>query len=131
MKILFLDDSHQRHAVICTYLKDIWDVFNWAETSSAAINYLKQNDYDIVLLDHDLGDPKDKINNGRVVVDYMIKNDIHPSVVVVHSWNSPRAREMTQTLQMAGVNVTRYPFSNEMCKMIKNATKRISNETKL
>jgi DNA-binding response OmpR family regulator len=107
MKILFLDDNIYR----LIYAKKKWANHDLilAETSQEAINALRNNKFDFVSLDHDLGGEvyvESGENTGYEVAQFIAKMETPPPIVVVHSWNSAGARKMVQELE----NVTEVDY---------------------
>lgn len=76
--------------------------------------------YDVILLDHDLGDAAyasfNRKNTGAEFARYVARtHTADPSTrVVVHSWNPVGALVMLWALQGAGWTVNRTPFSAEL-----------------
>lgn len=105
-KILFLDDTEDRHQaflkLVDGYEVEVWQVYNVAQ----AINRLQDYKFDIVFLDHDLEDkhytvdgqnnPLVHENTGRDVVTHILtmEQDKLPNYIVIHSWNPEGSREM-------------------------------------
>lgn len=122
MKILFLDDDQIRHDELILILgakHELVRVYHAVD----AIDKLKTDQYDLVMLDHDLGliydedGIADEGPDGRVVVRWMIENmkDNRPPVIV-HSWNNQRAPEMEKLLGEAGFQVRRIAFARTWLK---------------
>ena len=53
MKILFLDDDNYRFSLFKRENPNV-DV-DWAIDYETGVNYVRNNDYDVIYLDHDLG----------------------------------------------------------------------------
>jgi len=107
MKILFLDDSHERINIV----KKRWDKheLSIAETSQEAITLLSNFKFDLVSLDHDLGGEvyvKSGKNTGYEVAQFIAKMKTPPPIVIVHSWNSVGAKNMMDELE----NVTQTDY---------------------
>lgn len=114
MKILFLDDSEERIETAVRHFRD--EEVCITRTASGAIDLLGQEiDFDLVMLDHDLGGEafvsSGREDCGMEVVRWIVKNKPKIERIVVHSWNSPAAEGMVGTLRMAGYHVAYKPFS--------------------
>ena len=98
MKILILEDNQKR---IEFFKKKFFndDVF-YVEHAIEAIELLKNNKFDLICLDHDLGGKEmewDKEDCGMVVAEYLHNNPVN-SRIVIHSFNGPRALSMKNIL---------------------------------
>lgn len=109
-KILFLDDDPARWGIFSRLLIGTANTVVWAETSKDAIRHLSSNDFDVVLLDHDLG--------GRIFVEsgpgtgYEVARwlEMHPDKipekVIIHSLNPDGAQNINNVLP----NAVQIPF---------------------
>lgn len=89
MKILFLDDDEERHSL---FKKHIIEQYDAAYTVSQAIEFLKNNNYDIVFLDHDLGGKQmvssySEEETGYLVSKWIEENNPNIKFIIVHSYN--------------------------------------------
>ncbi len=97
--------------------------WQWARTNEQAKEWLRTGLVEEISLDHDMGlghvpiaDVNDwdiviaeenvEAPDGRELVDWMIKHDLVPPKVSIHSWNPEMAQEMALRLNDAGHNVT-------------------------
>lgn len=121
MRILILDDDENRHNEFARRYEG-HDLVH-AYTAKDAQTALKAGGFDLATLDHDLGDyheetgPDDSVimreMTGYDVVGFLVREvprDRWPAEMIVHSWNAPRARMMTEILRDHGVRVTYKPF---------------------
>jgi DNA-binding NarL/FixJ family response regulator len=114
MLVLFLDDSVRRAKAAAEQFAG--DTFCLAGTADTAIEYLRlaEEPWDLVMLDHDLGGKvfQDSLetNTGMEVVRYIERTQPEIKRIVVHSWNSPAAREMVSRLEQAGYEASYQPF---------------------
>ena len=105
MRILILDDDSGRHKVFNRKLigHAVDNVFEAHE----AIDLLKGDKYDIVFLDHDLGNKSMVASGpgtGYEVAQWLRDNpDKQPNQVVIHSFNPVGAKNIKAILQMATV----------------------------
>lgn len=100
MKILFLDDNHNR----IDFAKNKWKDrdLSIAETAKEAIQLLKDIKFDIVSLDHDLGGKvyqQSGKGTGYEVAQFISKMKNPPPIVIVHSWNFSGAQNMLAELK--------------------------------
>lgn len=117
MKILFLDDDEARHAYFAGLA--FKHSVDHVRTAEEAIQALRENQYDLACLDHDLGgriyvDPLDLEGTGYTVAKAM-SLDLgmkRPSQVVVHSFNPVGVGRMVNRLKAAGFNVVAAPFGS-------------------
>jgi CheY-like chemotaxis protein len=105
MKILFLDDSPERHRVMRTQTSQA--TCDHAYTANDALKMLKKHNYDLIMLDHDLNeDPECKLicADGTYVAEYMSKfmPQHIETPVVVHSLNTVAASRMRKILEDDG-----------------------------
>jgi CheY-like chemotaxis protein len=115
-RVLFLDDNEDRHVEFCERMQD-HDV-SVAFTTHQAIELLDTNaPYDVVYLDHDLGEIANtepfNERTGRVVAEHIasvLPRDKWPKQVIIHSWNIDGSRRMRDILQNAGLAVSLAPF---------------------
>jgi len=96
MRIFVLEDDSYR---INFFIEKFCDC-NVIVTESAysAIEYLKDNMFDYIFLDHDLGEAN---GCGLDVAEYLYNNpdnDNNYASIVVHSWNIPAAQRMLSLL---------------------------------
>lgn len=113
MKILFLDDNPVR-----------WEQFRknypsavWVQTATECIAKLSEQ-WDMIFLDHDLGGDvyvDSSIENcGMEVVRYLYKNfqeHLQYTQFIVHSYNTPAAFSMVDSIREAGYSVIYKPFA--------------------
>lgn len=121
INVLFLDDDNMRHDLFMLNHAQPGVTIHQAWTALSAIECLtKMEKYNFVFLDHDLaaahysGEGYDKSGTGMDVVDFMCSEDFAkdkwPDVIIVHSWNFYRAKEMTKRLKDKGFNVIQKEF---------------------
>lgn len=101
--------------------------WTWARTNDAAEHLLWTYNVEEISLDHDLGldyiTEKQIAANPEVIfvkgsaeetgfhlVHWMIENRLVPEKITIHSWNIDRAKEMAETLNDAGYDVTVAPY---------------------
>lgn len=114
MRILVLDDDDMRHATFAGRFRGHEIVH--ARTVAEAKAALRGPRFDLVHLDHDLGDLTSETHfgglpreaNGLDVADFIARIPLEwqPRSVVIHSWNFDAARRMAVVLLDAGVHVT-------------------------
>jgi CheY-like chemotaxis protein len=91
MKILFLDDMKSRRDVF--QKNAVGHSVDFAITAQEAIAFLKNNEYDVIYLDHDLEDShyqsnEDHHEDGRFVANHLKDmTQHHGKIVIVHSLN--------------------------------------------
>lgn len=113
MRILILDDNPYRHHVFDIRYKD--HVVVHAYTYTQATRALDDSAFDLVHLDHDLGefhtpdtyigyDGKDIQYDGNDVAVHIAKNAIDCNVII-HSINPVGSRDILATLRNVGINV--------------------------
>lgn len=94
MKILILEDSILRMNYFRKKFKN--DEIIHTDSAHKAIEYIKENDFDVILLDHDLGGEEndyDPTNCGGIVAEYLKENPVK-SQILIHSYNEPASRKM-------------------------------------
>lgn len=140
MRTLILEDSVDRFQSLLPFLSALKNplknapepFLHWERDSRSAIFRIKQNQYDVIFLDHDLDHlSSDYSGTGMDVVDFLVENhpDHTPWVVVVHSMNVVRAPEMVKRLVDGGIDAhmkNRFPSFDHLKqylydKMIVNA----------
>lgn len=104
MRVLFLDDIQERHDEFNKFLKkplfrhlEVDHVYNVDEAKQA----LENNFYHFAFLDHDLEDYHLDLETGTnyektgmEVANFVTEMANPPLLVLVHSWNNTRARDM-------------------------------------
>ncbi len=119
LRILFLDDSVDRHRVFAR--NAVGCQVDPAYTAQQAIDLLSQNEvyYDLVFLDHDLGGPEseglllDDVADGRFVTRWIEANASRfgPTTFIVHSLNEPARVQMVKMLDDADLVAYAVPFA--------------------
>lgn len=96
MRILILEDDSNRATQFIELLhKHDLDII---ENAYEAINLLETNVYDIILLDHDLGEGN---GSGGVVSNFLRTYPSNPNynaAILIHSWNTPASMSMLNDL---------------------------------
>jgi len=118
MRILILEDRDSRRQEMFNAIQNrsIPIEVDFATSAYGCIRALVINEYDVLLLDHDLNDevPVDKCfmvaNNGMTVVNFLCSGWIALEKVIIHSDNAIRSREMRDLLCAAGYNAHRCAF---------------------
>jgi len=96
MKILILEDSTAR--LVYFNEKFYKHELTMIENADRAIEYLEEQEFDCIFLDHDLGEGN---GFGADVASYLYENPDNPnnqSTIVIHSWNVPGARAIKSLL---------------------------------
>jgi CheY-like chemotaxis protein len=103
VKILVLDDDNTRLDQFKKKL--IGHIVDCVETAPEAIELLKNNLYDVVSLDHDLGQLINQPSGpgtGYQVAQWLAENkDRKPPRIIIHSFNIPGAKNMMSHLPEA------------------------------
>ncbi len=107
MKILFLDDSQTRHDEFARIYSGHEIVH--AYSARQVLEALSREPFDLVSLDHDLGD-RDVVGDGLGVSAWIAQFEWPDTEFVVHSVNPVGGRAMVQTLERAGLRVRFAPF---------------------
>ena len=119
-RILVVEDNPNRIAKFARYL--VGTDLKMCKTAEEAKSLLKSHIFDLIFLDHDLGENQEcveppDINSGTEVVRYMVANigDICKERIphiIIHSMNTYRSSVMYSDLVMAGYGDTeQIPFS--------------------
>lgn len=95
MKVLYVDDIR-----FPEYLHQIGANITVARTYQEAIDYIDMN-YDLVSLDHDLGEEK----TGYDIAKYIVENQIKVGAIAIHSANPVGRFNMEQLLTHYGYNI--------------------------
>ena len=96
MRILILEDDSYR---ITTFIEKFYDHdLTITENAGNAIDFIKNNQYDYIFLDNDLGD-----NNGEGidVASFLSKNPENinnKATFIIHSWNNPASEKIKSML---------------------------------
>ena len=99
MRILILEDDGGRvnNFIELLYTHDL-DI---TENAYEAVSLLEAKVYDILLLDHDLGEGN---GNGSIVSNFLRMNSDNPNYnaeILIHSWNTPASMSMLKDLPRA------------------------------
>lgn len=95
MKVLYVDDIR-----FPEYFHQIGAEITVARTYDEAIQYI-DNSYDIISLDHDLGEDK----TGYDIAKYIVENQIKVGAVAIHSANPVGKFNINQLLTHYGYKV--------------------------
>lgn len=115
--VLILDDNLARHREFDRILTGI--PRKHVYTAPQAIAALRDNPpFDLVCLDHDLGDfenrfLRDDPGTGADValfINLHLDRSKYPKKVMVHSWNTEGAKRMSDLIRRVGIPVTVKPF---------------------
>lgn len=112
MNILFLDDDLYRTKNFRSKMPSATTV----ETAVQTIDKLKEQEWDWVFLDHDLGDEtfvdSDRPDTGMEVVRWIEENKpIINKGIIVHTLNDGAGQNMVSKLEAIGYHVERIPFT--------------------
>jgi CheY-like chemotaxis protein len=101
MKVLIVEDNIDRTRKLRRFF--IGCVVDIVDEAQEAIKLLESASYDLILLDHDLGNtemaPSDEFS-GFAVAEYIAQNNLN-SDVIIHSCNPVGAARMQQVLPSA------------------------------
>jgi DNA-binding response OmpR family regulator len=104
MRILILEDDSTRVSNFIELLhKHILDI---TENAYDAIDYLDQYNYDLILLDHDLGEGN---GSGSLVAAYLAQMNWYNPTIIIHSWNIAASNAMIGYLP----NAYQAPYNTE------------------
>jgi len=96
MKILILDDDIERWDVVTERLKDSVDEIKWVFTAGDCIDLLCNESWDVLFLDHDLGDDNE---TGYDVACWLeARPSKQPKKIYIHSLNPMGASRMRQAI---------------------------------
>lgn len=120
-RVLFLDDMEWRHSEFRRISENLGNVrVEHAYTASQAMELLSSGKFDQVFLDHDLSEEDVMVAPGGAtiaptgmdVVEHILRMEVPPTHVVVHSCNGPAAAAMHVRLETHPLiqRVTRVPF---------------------
>lgn len=116
MKILVLEDSADRVRVFLD--KFSFHELTITENAQDAISYLKNDIYDCIFLDHDLGH-----NNGSGAdVSEFLSKGASPNIdaiIIIHSWNVPA----TAAMQVHLPNAYALPYGSKEFKELEFCTR--------
>ncbi|GMX64448.1 hypothetical protein Elgi_37170 [Paenibacillus elgii] len=84
-------------------LRDCPEGFQVARTYEAAIELIKDNEVDILTLDHDLGEDAEgnELKNGYDLVKYICENGLRANKIYLHTDNPVGRKNMYETLLAA------------------------------
>lgn len=116
-RVLILDDDDNRHREFARILHGISQLH--VHTATEAIAALRDHPpFDLVCLDHDLGDFDNKLlltdpGNGTEValfINLHLERSHYPKRIMIHSWNPAGARRMADLIRSVGIPLTVKPF---------------------
>lgn len=117
MKIFILEDDGQRIGLFREYAGLVHDL-TVANSPFEATTLYKPGEFDIMLLDHDLG----TTSNGQAFCQWLKESHPQPEVpcVLIHSWNPDGAAEMRKILKDIGwKNVGLAPFGKPVLEYLR------------
>lgn len=125
MNVLFLDDNPVRRKMFRSEVPYAKIVETSAECINALCDSLCQDDedFDFVLLDHDLGGEiyvdSNREDTGMEVVRWIVENKPVIGKIIVHSHNVPASNRMVRALKNAGYKTSQIPFRYKMDQELK------------
>lgn len=109
MKILFVDDSIDRHSFVtsCAGENDVWHAMGFED----ALFFLKEEkDFDLVSLDYNL----EGYQTGNDIAKWMVDELEYQPAIHIHSMDSSGAREIEFTFRKGGWKCPdTFPFYSE------------------
>jgi CheY-like chemotaxis protein len=115
-QVLFLDDDHMRIDAIRARLASVPCELTVVETADECIARLRANQYDLVMLDHDLGGEtfcdSSREDCGMEVVRWLKGNRGAHKFFMVHTMNAVAAAAMYLELNAMGYPVEQAPFGS-------------------
>jgi CheY-like chemotaxis protein len=117
-RVLVLDDDPERHDWFRRWYGSL--DYTAVHTATQAIQALDGARFDVIFLDHDLGDfATDRASGwtnstGYDVVQFMVSElpeAKRPELVAIHSWNPAGAQRMQDALMASGIRAILRPFS--------------------
>lgn len=111
LKIFILEDSESRIEYFSKKF-DNHDVTICTEIIPNVYDILKNKEFDMLFLDHDIQPPTlNIVPNGNTIAKYMVENKLQThAIVYVHSMNPIGANNIVKTLDKAGYEVQWIPF---------------------
>ena len=123
VRMLFLDDSKERRDIVMNSAAELSDELGVAvkvdtvETAEQAISALGKREFDIISLDHDLGNeiycPSDRTDTGAEVTRWVrdhVESVLGCCCWIVHSLNDGGVKTMISTLADARIRANSLPF---------------------
>jgi len=107
-RILIIDDQDWRHDGFRTAYKDKGHELHHVWNYHQAIKMLSKQNYDVVWLDHDLGENRTGLDIAR----FLSKVDTKPSLVICHSANYTGSRDIVFTCKDLGITSYCFDFLN-------------------
>lgn len=124
MSTLFLDDSKER----CKAIKSVIPYITIVHTVEECIEKLKEEEWDLVFLDHDLGNEiyvdSKREDTGMEVVRWIIKNQPIIRHIIVHTLNTSAGIVMAKDLNKAKYEAVYLPYT----QLIKTLSKGNKND---
>ena len=118
MRILILEDTGER---IFKFRKNLQGaILDITKDTKECINFLKNNKYDYLFLDHDLGNifMKPGEGTGYEVAKFISENpELAPPRIIIHSMNNVGAAAMMQVLGDAGIRAKYVPCTWDLVKI--------------
>lgn len=112
MRILILEDDGGR---INNFIEMLHSHnLDITENAYDAIDMLERNIYDIIFLDHDLGEGN---GSGSLVAAFLSQIDYGEAVIIIHSWNVPASNAMVNYIPSA----RQAPYNTESFYNLVNA----------
>ena len=105
-KIFILEDNEDRIKFFKWYFKNPeYEVFYTKEVDEAKALFTINQPFDIILLDHDLGDEvyvdSNELNTGYQFAKFIVEKDLSKSFIIIHSLNIVGAENMKAVLKTA------------------------------
>jgi len=105
-KIFILEDNDDRIKFFKWYFKNPeYEVFYVKDVDEAKVIFTINQPFDIILLDHDLGDEvyvdSNEVNTGYQFAKFIAEKDLAKSFIIIHSLNIVGAENMKVVLKTA------------------------------
>jgi CheY-like chemotaxis protein len=128
MEILILDDMKERHEffidLLCNQLGLDAESIHCAYDYDTAVELIKDKEFDVMFLDHDLGESpgyNERVPDGNDFVNTLTGiSKPKPKAIFVHSMNFPGATRMIRTLTQYEFAAYRFDLLNMNINILKN-----------
>jgi len=108
-RVLFVDDDENRKHEFEKHIKSLCEEIVWANTAIKGIELLRENEFDLIFLDHDMGLGL----NGLDVTCCLYRSKNVRATIVIHTINIPASFSMEKVLLDMGMNALRISFCKE------------------
>lgn len=119
MKVFILEDDENRIDFFTRNLNTKVECIAIAKNIYEGIKILSEDTFDILFLDHDLGEPEIPENTGSGLAKFIVNNKIKCNEIFIHSMSPVGAQNIKNILDNGNYESSIIPFTNIQSLILK------------